>query len=158
MQWTWTSVRVPESLGLLRQRSWVSSVGWLVQVRQQRLAAFLTGVVGKFHCDWLGGAWWFLSIQTFNGLLSFNAPVKSDEAHTSGHAWTTQKSTVNLTRLGPVLWQTNLVNYNCCTIDWTERIWLTGHGNRHTMKHCNLAIHWFRQQKTFVWNFQVAFN
>lgn len=105
---------VPESLGLLRQRCWVSSVGRLVQVREQRLAAFLTGIIGKFHCDWLGGTWWFLSIQTFNGLLSLNAPVKSDEAHTSGHAWTPQKSTVNLIRLGPVLWQTNLVNYNYC--------------------------------------------
>lgn len=102
--------QVPESLGLLRQRSWVAPVGWLVQVGQQCLAALLTGVVGELNGDWLGGAWWFLPIQPFNGLLSLNASVKSDETHTSRHAWTPQKCTVNLIKLEPVLWQTSFVN------------------------------------------------
>ena len=77
-------VLLPEPLGLLGQRARVTSVGRLVQLRQQCLASLLARVVGKLDCDWLCGTRRLLPIQPLNGLLSFDSPVEADESHPSG--------------------------------------------------------------------------
>lgn len=79
---------LPESLSLLGERSGVSPVRGLVELREQSLAGFLTRVVGELHRDGLGGSRRLLSIQPFNGLLGLHAPIEADKTHTSRHTCT----------------------------------------------------------------------
>lgn len=85
----------PEPLSLMVKGSWVSAIGGLVQLRQQGLAGFLTGVVGELDGDGLGGAGWLLSVQALDGLLCLYPLIKADEAHTSGAACGASRSQTN---------------------------------------------------------------
>lgn len=79
-------VAVPEALGLVVQGSSVASSGSLVELREQRLACLLAGVVGKLDGDGLGGAQRLLPVQALDGLLGLVSFVKADETHSSRDA------------------------------------------------------------------------
>lgn len=78
---------LPEALCLLCEGPWVPSIGWLIQLGQQCLAGLLARVVRKLDCNWFCGTRRLLTVQTLDGLLSLNAPVKTNEANPSGNAW-----------------------------------------------------------------------
>lgn len=78
---------LPEALCLLCEGSWVPSIGWLIQLGQQCLAGLLAWVVRKLHCNGFGGTRRLLTVQTLDGLLSLNPPVKTNKANPSGNAW-----------------------------------------------------------------------
>lgn len=75
---------LPEALCLLCEGSWVPSIGRLIQLRQQRLTGLLARVVCKLDCNGFGCTGRLLTVQTLDGLLSLNSPVKTDEANTPG--------------------------------------------------------------------------
>lgn len=78
---------LPEALCLLCEGSWVPSIGWLIQLGEQRLAGLLARVVCKLHCNGFGGTRRLLAVQTFDGLLGLYSPIKTNEANPSGNAW-----------------------------------------------------------------------
>ena len=78
---------LPEALCLLCEGSWVPSIGWLIQLGQQCLAGLLAWVVCKLDCNGFGGTRWLLTVQTLDGLLGLNSPVKTNKANPSGNAW-----------------------------------------------------------------------
>lgn len=85
----------PEPLSLVVEGPWVSAVGGLVELWQKGLARLLAGVVGELDRDGLGCAWWLLSIQALDGLLSLYPLIKADEAHTSGATCGASRSQTN---------------------------------------------------------------
>ncbi len=85
----------PEPLSLMVERAWVSAIRGLVELWQKGLTGLLAGVVGELDRDGLGGTWWLLSIQAFDGLLSLYPLIKADEAHTSGATCGASRSQTN---------------------------------------------------------------
>lgn len=83
---------LPESLSLLGERSWVSPVRRLVELREQSLAGFLTRVVGELHSNGLGGSGRLLPVQPLDGLLGLDASIEADKTHTSRHACAQEKT------------------------------------------------------------------
>lgn len=78
---------LPEALCLLCEGSWVPSIGWLIQLGQQSLTGLLARVVRKLDCNGFSGTRRLLAVQTLDGLLCLNSPIKTNEANPSGNAW-----------------------------------------------------------------------
>lgn len=77
---------LPEALCLLCEGSWVPSIGRLIQLGQQSLAGLLARVVCKLDCNGFSGTRWLLAVQTLDGFLGLNSPIKTNEANPSGDA------------------------------------------------------------------------
>lgn len=77
---------LPEALCLLCEGSWVPSIGRLIQLGQQSLAGLLARVVRKLDCNGFSGTRWLLAVQTLDGFLGLNSPIKTNEANPSGDA------------------------------------------------------------------------
>lgn len=72
--------RTPEAAGLV-----------VVELRDDLRVLGLVRVGGELDGDGLDGAWGFLAVQVFDGLLCLGPLVVPDEGHATGHACTRER-------------------------------------------------------------------